>query len=92
MKNNTPEEVKGGQPVQRTAKSHSFSIILIMIVLMLVGAACIPLLNVQYQPLRENLNLSIGLPCRASKALATGLAFSSFSPTRVRAPVTSLLR
>lgn len=60
MKDNTPEEVKGGQPVQRTAKSHSFSIILIMIVLMLVGAACIPLLNVQYQPLRENLSLSIG--------------------------------
>ena len=32
------------------------------------------------------------LPCRASKALATGFAFSSFSPTRVKAPVTSLLR
>lgn len=47
---------------QRGKKSHSFSIILIMIVLMLVGGACIWMgkLNVQYNPVRENLNLSIG--------------------------------
>ena len=38
-------------------KSHSFSIILIMIVLMLMGAACIPFLNIQYNPVQENLNL-----------------------------------
>ena len=43
-------------------KSHSFSIILIMIVLMLVGGACIWMgkLNVQYNPVQENLNLSVG--------------------------------
>ena len=42
-------------------KSHSFSIILIMIVLMLVGAACIwyGQLNVQYSPMQENLSLSV---------------------------------
>ena len=33
---------------------------------MLVGAACIPLLNVQYQPLRENLSLNIGFSGRGS--------------------------
>ena len=32
------------------------------------------------------------LPCKASKALDTGFVLSSFSPTRVKAPVTSLLR
>ena len=41
-------------------KGHSFSIILVMIVLMLVGAACIPLLNVEYSPRQENLSLSVG--------------------------------
>lgn len=40
-------------------KSHAFSIILIMIVLMLVGAACIPFLNVQYDPIEENLTLYV---------------------------------
>lgn len=40
-------------------KNHAFSIILIMIVLMLVGAACIPLLNVQYNPIQENSNLTV---------------------------------
>lgn len=40
-------------------KSHAFSIILVMIVLMLVGAACIPLLNIQYEPLREFRSLSV---------------------------------
>ncbi|MBR4793808.1 MAG: efflux RND transporter permease subunit [Bacteroidaceae bacterium] len=40
-------------------KNHAFSIILIMIVLMLVGAACIPFLNVQYNPIQENLNLNV---------------------------------
>ena len=40
-------------------KNHAFSIILIMIVLMLVGAACIPLLNVQYNPIQENRNLTV---------------------------------
>ena len=40
-------------------KGHSFSIILIMIVLMVVGAACIPLLNVQYNPVEENLYLTV---------------------------------
>lgn len=40
-------------------KGHSFSIILIMIVLMLVGAACIPMLHIQYNPIKENLSLSV---------------------------------
>ena len=40
-------------------KNHAFSIILIMIVLMLVGAACIPLLNVQYNPIQENRSLTV---------------------------------
>ena len=44
---------------KQKGKSHAFSIILIMIVLMLVGAACIPLLNVQYEPKTENLGLSV---------------------------------
>ena len=43
----------------KAGKSHAFSIILIMIVLMLVGAACIPFLNVQYNPIQENLNLYV---------------------------------
>ena len=49
--------MKGAQK----GKSHSFSIILIMIVLMLVGAACIwyGQLNVQYSPMQENLSLSV---------------------------------
>ena len=38
---------------------HALSIILIMIVLMLVGAACIPMLNVQYSPIQENRSLSV---------------------------------
>ena len=46
-------------PTQKGKKSHAFSIILIMIVLMLVGAACIPYLNVQYNPIQENLNLYV---------------------------------
>ena len=41
-------------------KKHAFSVILVMIVLMLVGAACIPLLNVEYSPRQENLSLSVG--------------------------------
>ena len=40
-------------------KNHAFPIILIMIVLMLVGAACIPLLSVQYNPIQENRNLTV---------------------------------
>lgn len=40
-------------------KSHAFSIILVMIVLMLVGAACIPMLNIQYNPVHEDLSLSV---------------------------------
>lgn len=40
-------------------KGHAFSIILIMVVLMLVGAACIPLLNIQYEPVRENRSLIV---------------------------------
>ena len=43
----------------KAGKSHAFSIILIMIVLMLVGAACILRLNVQYEPKTENLGLSV---------------------------------
>ena len=47
-------------------KGHAFSIILIMIVLMLVGAACIPLLNVQYNPVQENLSLSVSFSGQGS--------------------------
>ena len=47
-------------------KSHAFSIILVMIVLMLVGAVCIPLLNVQYNPLQENLSLSVSFSGQGS--------------------------
>ena len=45
--------------MNKSGKSHSFSIILVMIVLMLVGAACIPMLNVQYSPIQENRSLSV---------------------------------
>lgn len=47
-------------------KSHAFSIILIMVVLMLVGAVCIPLLNVQYNPVQENLSLSVSFSGQGS--------------------------
>ena len=42
-------------------KSHAFSIILIMIVLMLVGAIFLYTgqLKVQYNPVQENLNLTV---------------------------------
>ena len=47
--------------MQKGGKSHSFSIILIMILMMLVGVIFIftGQLNVQYNPLKENLNLSV---------------------------------
>ena len=51
---------------KQKGKSHAFSIILIMIVLMLVGAACIPLLNVQYEPKTENLGLSVNFSGKGS--------------------------
>ena len=46
---------------QKGNKSHSFSIILVMILLMLVGVILIftGQLNVQYNPLQENLSLSV---------------------------------
>ena len=46
---------------QKGKKSHSFSIILVMILLMLVGVILIftGQLNVQYNPLQENLSLSV---------------------------------
>lgn len=47
-------------------KSHAFSIILIMIVLALIGAVCIPLLNVQYNPVQENLSLSVSFSGQGS--------------------------
>lgn len=47
-------------------KSHAFSIILIMIVLALIGAVCIPLLNVQYNPVQENRNLSVSFSGQGS--------------------------
>ncbi len=57
------------QPIANShgrGKGHAFSIILIMIVLMLVGAACIPLLNVQYNPVQENLSLSVSFSGQGS--------------------------
>lgn len=47
--------------IQKGKKSHSFSIILIMVVLMLVGAIFLYTgqLKVQYNPVQENLNLSV---------------------------------
>ena len=42
-----------------SSKSHAFSIILIMIVLMVVGAACIPMLSVQYRPVTKNRSLTV---------------------------------
>ena len=49
-------------------KGHAFSIILIMIVLMLVGGACLwfGLLNVQYEPVNENRYLSVSFSGRGS--------------------------
>lgn len=47
-------------------KSHAFSIILIMIVLMVVGAACIPLLTVQYRPVSRNRSLTVSFSYDAS--------------------------
>ena len=47
-------------------KSHAFSIILIMIVLAFIGAVCIPLLNVQYNPVQENRNLSVSFSGQGS--------------------------
>lgn len=52
------------QPI--TGKSYAFSIILIMIVLALTGAVCIPLLNVQYNPVQENLSLSVSFSGQGS--------------------------
>lgn len=48
-------------PTQKGHKSHSFSIILIMVVFMLVGAILIYTgqLTVQYNPVQENLNLVV---------------------------------
>jgi multidrug efflux pump subunit AcrB len=40
-------------------KNHSFSVILVMVVLTFVGAICIPHLNVQYHPISENLSLAV---------------------------------
>jgi multidrug efflux pump subunit AcrB len=47
--------------MQKGRKSHSFSIILIMVVLMLVGAIVLYTgqLTVQFNPVRENLSLSV---------------------------------
>ena len=47
--------------MQKGGKSHSFSIILIMVVLMLVGAIVLYTgqLTVQFNPVRENLSLSV---------------------------------
>lgn len=47
--------------MQKGKKSHSFSIILIMVVIMLVGSILLYTgqLNVQYNPIQENLNLSV---------------------------------
>lgn len=50
----------------KSNKSHAFSIILIVIVLMLVGAACIPLLNVQYRPVSNDRSLSVSFGYDAS--------------------------
>ncbi len=43
-------------------KSHAFSVILIMVVLSLIGAACLwlKMLTVQYGPTQENLSISVG--------------------------------
>lgn len=48
--------------MQKGGKSHSFSIILIMVVLMLVGAIVLYTgqLTVQFNPVKENLNLGVG--------------------------------
>ncbi|MBO4723945.1 MAG: efflux RND transporter permease subunit [Bacteroidaceae bacterium] len=48
--------------IQKGGKSHSFSIILIMVVLMLVGAIVLYTgqLTVQFNPVQENLSLSVG--------------------------------
>ena len=47
--------------MQKRGKSHSFSIILIMVVLMLVGTIVLYTgqLTVQFNPVQENLNLSV---------------------------------
>lgn len=47
---------------QKGKKSHAFSIILIMVVLMLVGAIFLYTgqLTIQYNPVHENLSLSVG--------------------------------
>lgn len=49
-----------------SSKSHAFSIILIMIVLMVVGAACIPMLSVQYRPVTKNRSLTVSFSYDAS--------------------------
>ena len=49
-------------------KSHAFSICLIMVVMMLVGAATIPLLNVQYWPSSSNQSLSVSFSYRDASA------------------------
>ena len=54
------------QPTAR--KSHAFSIILIMVVLMLVGAATIPLLNIQYSPTRSWNSLSVSFGYNGASA------------------------
>ena len=49
-------------------KSYAFSICLIMVVMMLVGAATIPLLNVQYWPSSSNQSLSVSFSYRDASA------------------------
>ena len=51
-----------------TGKSHAFSVILIMVVLMLVGAACIPMLNIQYQPRSSQQSISVNFSYQDASA------------------------
>lgn len=57
--------------------THAFSIILIMVVLMIIGAVMLPRLNVQYNPQRTSLNVSVSFSCpgnpRTVEADATSL-------------------
>ena len=54
------------QNTNNTWKISSFSVILIMIVLMIVGAVTLPLLNVQYHPTTGTNNVTVSFSYMAS--------------------------
>ena len=59
---------RGGHEFVGRKSNHSFSVILIMVVLMLVGAATIPLLNIQSRPQSTVQSLSVNFSYQDASA------------------------